>query len=487
MKKAIILARVSDEKQDSNEAQVTRVSDLVKKTGIPIWKTYELKESSTQGDRKKFQEIIKDIQTSKETIALFVDTVDRLQRSFKESVILDDFRKSGKLEIHFYRENLVISKESNSSDLLRWDMAVMFARSYVLQLGDNVKRKQGQMKVNGQWIGQAPLGYLNTLDENDKKNIILNSEKSHFVVKIFELYSTGKYSIKMIAEEINKLGLKSKNSKDIVPSVIYHILNNPFYYGNMRIKGEEYPHRYEPLISKDLFNKCQQIQKGYHKKPFQYSAKPFILRGLIKCSKCGCIISPQIKKGKYIYYNCTNYKKICDRVYISEKELLEPVYGVLNGIRVPDDKIHYIVDGLRSLGKNEAYFHKQSMNSLKAEYDKIQTRIMKMYDDKLDGSITQDMYDKKLKEYKERQSEMLDQMQKHSDADEEFYITANTVLNLAKRALEIFESSEPKEKRQLLDFLLQNCRLYGKKLDFDLRFPFNIILETASYPLGLRG
>lgn len=39
---------------------------------------------------------------------------------------LDDLRKVGKLEIHFYRESLVINQNSNSSDVLRWDMAVMF-------------------------------------------------------------------------------------------------------------------------------------------------------------------------------------------------------------------------------------------------------------------------------------------------------------------------------------------------------------------------
>ena len=48
--KAIILARVSDKKQDSNEAQVVRVSDYIKRTNLTVWKTYEIEESSTKGD-----------------------------------------------------------------------------------------------------------------------------------------------------------------------------------------------------------------------------------------------------------------------------------------------------------------------------------------------------------------------------------------------------------------------------------------------------
>lgn len=43
--KAIILARVSDKKQDSNEAQVVRVSDCIKRTGLTVWKTYVIEES----------------------------------------------------------------------------------------------------------------------------------------------------------------------------------------------------------------------------------------------------------------------------------------------------------------------------------------------------------------------------------------------------------------------------------------------------------
>lgn len=90
-------------------------------------------------------------------------------------------------------------------------------------------------------------------------------------------------------------------------------------------------------------------------------------------------------------------------------------------------------------------------------------------------SITDEMYDNFLREFKEKQSEILSKMQDHSDADEEFYLTANMVLSLAKRALPIFESSEPAEKRQFLGFLLQNCELKGNKLEFAMRSPFNLI------------
>ncbi len=87
------------------------------------------------------------------------------------------------------------------------------------------------------------------------------------------------------------------------------------------------------------------------------------------------------------------------------------------------------------------------------------------------------MYDNLLRKYKEEQSEILGKMQDHSDADEEFYLTANITLNIAQRAKDIFQSSEVEEKNQFLRYLLQNCTLDGKNLEFTMVSPFNLIAQ----------
>lgn len=60
------------------------------------------------------------------------------------------------------------------------------------------------------------------------------------------------------------------------------------------------------------------------------------------------------------------------------------------------------------------------------------------------------------------------------------------MLNLAKRALSLFESSEVHEKRALLNCLLQNSVVKGKKLEFTMRKPFDTLLSIANQPIGLR-
>jgi DNA invertase Pin-like site-specific DNA recombinase len=487
--KAIILARVSDKKQDSNEAQVVRVSDYIKRTGLTVWKTYEIEESSTKGDRKKYQEAVTDVEKANETIAIVVDTVDRLQRSFKESVQLDELRKAGKLEIHFYREGLVLRKDSNSSELLRWDMAVMFARSYVLQLSDNVKRKQEQMLRGGEWTGRPPIGYESIYDADGKRtDIVFDPNKAHLIQKMFELYATGNYSTLTIRDLMFKEGLQSSVGKPLALSMVDHILNNTFYYGQMVSKGKPYQHKYQPLITKELFDKCQRVRKGWNKKPFQYASKPFVLRGLVRCGKCGCAMSPEIKKGKFIYYSCTNAKKdICStKVYIPEKDLLKPVYEVLEAFsNIPQEKIDQLVEGLKQSTDAKNVYHKNAIDSFQSEYNAIQVKIDRLMDLLIDGSITKIDYDKKLKEFKEKQYDINIQLEEHTKADESYYLTASTVFNLAKDALELFESSEVLEKRAILNYILQNYTVNEKTPCITMRSPFKELLSLTTQPMGL--
>ncbi len=96
--------------------------------------------------------------------------------------------------------------------------------------------------------------------------------------------------------------------------------------------------------------------------------------------------------------------------------------------------------------------------------------------------ITKEDYDKKHKELREKQYDLGMQLDDHTKADESYHIAASTVLSLAKRAVEIFESSEPEEKRVFLNYLLQNSTVNGKNLSYALRSPFNAILELTTQP-----
>jgi DNA invertase Pin-like site-specific DNA recombinase len=366
--KSILLARVSSKEQEDGQsipAQTTKLREYAEKNRLNVVYEFQLTESSTKQTRKEFSKIIGIITKSKECIALVVDTVDRLQRSFKESVELLELLKQGNLTLHFLRERLVLDKDSNSSDLMRWDMNVLMARSYVLQLADNVKRSLDEARKNGIRASLAPLGYLNVKDNQNKKDVIPDPTQSYLIVKMFEMYATGNYSIRQIAEEMEKLGLKSKRGNSVVLSKIDDALKDPFYYGVMKTKNGLYPHRHEPLISIELFEKVQKVRLSRKQKPFQPIAKPFIFRGLITCSNCQCLISPEIKKKEYIYYSCTNAKKTCKRIYIKEEVFLKGVGSYFEDLCLSQETIDAITLHIKESYDSEHRFFANSKREAK--------------------------------------------------------------------------------------------------------------------------
>ena len=72
------------------------------------------------------------------------------------------------------------------------------------------------------------------------------------------------------------------------------------------------------------------------------------------------------------------------------------------------------------------------------------------------------------------------------DINQNFYITANMVMNLAARAREIFESSEVDEKRELLNLVFQNLKLDGKKMLTEVREPFHTMIGYREDPTNWR-
>ena len=142
-KQAVIFARVSSEEQArgaSIDAQLKSVQGYCISHKFKILETFSIVESSTRGGRTLFYEMLDYVKEQKHKTAIVVNCVDRLQRGYKESGVLDDLRSQGIIELHFYKENLILTKDSNSSDIMRWDMGILSGKMYVANLRDNVNR-----------------------------------------------------------------------------------------------------------------------------------------------------------------------------------------------------------------------------------------------------------------------------------------------------------------------------------------------------------
>ncbi len=488
--KSIGIARVSTKEQEDNfsiPAQVSKIQEYASGKWFPEIEIHELSESSTKDTRKKFEKIIKDIQDSKECVALFVETIDRLQRDYKESVILDDLRKKGKVRIFFIRENLIIDQNSNSADIMRWDIGVFVAKQYVSQLRDNVLRSIGEKRKDWEWSGKAPIGYIN-INKDDgsisKKSewrdcpkwIIPDEVRRHFVVRSFELFSTGLYSIQALAKDMTQEWFRTREWWKITKSTLHKMLSNPFYYGEMLCKWKLYPHKYETLIPYWLFENCQNVLqwRASNERWTQYNKKEFVFKDLVRCTACWNKLSSYSQKG-INYIRCHTCKAVHER----EDEFEKQIEWVFKKISIPEDVLLDIVQILNENYEREQAYTSNQKNILLQDQSKIQSKMDLAYEDRLDWRITANEYDRKVQELKKKERDIYEQLKDHSKADEEFLISSSYILELAHNGYSLFKSSQTAKKREILNFVFANFQADGSKLLYKTKEPFWELLFCA--------
>ncbi len=486
--KAIILARVSTKEQEEGHsiaAQRQRLVEHCQRKGLDVIKVFELVESSTKGGRKEFTAMLDFAKSQGETVAIVADAVDRFQRSFKESVLVDELRRQGVVELHFVREGMVINQNATTSDILRWDFSVMGAKSYVLNLSENVKRSLEYKRRNGEWGGKAPLGYLNSRDANGKATLVHDKERAFLVRMLFEDYAKGTDSISGdLARKAKDWGLTNKTRKGGVlsPSQIQHILKNPFYYGEMNVKGQLQPHKYDALITKDLWDRCQDVMQASNRATAtRYSEKPFVFRGLLKCAVSDRTVTCDMKKGRHVYLICRDPADPAKKLFVPEKEVLDQVKTVFRSIQVPQKLLGALLEHMKASHAAENQFHLDAIAGLRREYDQVRDKLATLLDLRLDKSITGDEYDKKARELKERHLELKMRIEQHQKGEGEYRTTLESLISVASRAADIFERSKIDQKRQLIAFVFSNLKLKGKKLEFSLRSPFDLMVDRRSY------
>lgn len=484
--KAVILTRVSSKIQEdgkSLDAQKENLLRYCQRNNLEILETYAIVESSTHGHRKDFCAMLDFCKRQKETVAVLVDAVDRLQRSFKETPLLEELRTSGKIELHFIRENLRIAKDSRPNEIMIWNIHVMLAQSYVLQLSENVKRSFNYKKENGEWFGSAPLGYLNYKNSQNDSDIKPDELRAPLVTKLFEKYAEGCISLLQLAEYAYMIGLRSKKGNKVSKANIVRIIDNRFYYGEMLIKNIIYPHKYKPIISRELWERCQIIRNGGKFKVPVKSQIEHLYRGMITCKQSGRVVGVDRKKNKYgdvynylIYYDESGKK----RFYMSEDEVTKEVMKVLKSIKIPDEDFEEAKKQVLATFEGEKDFYSNSVKDLQKQSKAIDNKLNKLLDLLIDDKISEETYSSKYEQLKTEQREMLEQIAKHQNGDSEFRENLRFFLVCKNKFYDYFvESSNTELKRQLLKFITRTFFIDAGKVEISLRSPFSFMQKTA--------
>ena len=501
--KAVIFARVSTQEQETDghsiDAQLVKMREYCKKNDLIIIKEYSIVESSTKGERPEFNKCLQFIREQKTKVAIVSDKVDRLQRSILDVPKIDQLVNANKLCLH-YLDIGKLDNDSNSAQKAFYRMAVVFANAYTDAISDNVKRSILHKLNSGECIQKAPLGYLNVRGEGDKSEVIVDKARSHLIKKMFEMYSLGNTSLgdlEKFAKDNNLTNnFFSKNeAKPITSSVISCLLKNPFYYGEMYVETYKkfYKQKYEKLISKELYDACQKVTEARSKKNNRKQAKQtaknhekeFLFRNMIRCGTTGRVASPDKKNNRkaihLIVWNPENQKK---KVWVNEADILKEIGGVFKSMQIPKEMLEDVNEHLENSCNAEKEYHEEKMVLLRRQLKIAEGKTNKLLDSLLDedSSVTKDMFNRKNAEIQKEIANLRTEIAMHDVADEGFKVLAITVFQVASDAYDLFEYGTLSERRSLIDFVLSDITLTGKKLGYTLRKPFDLMVNLGTCP-----
>ncbi len=336
MKTAVIYARVSSREQEqegySIPAQLKLLRNYSEKNGFEVLREFVDVETAKSTGRKAFGEMLEFLKKSKNCRTVLVEKTDRLYRNMRDAVTVEDLDT----EIHFVKENQILSKNSRSQDKLTHGLHLLIARNYVENLREEVIKGMREKAEQGIYPGHAPLGYINN---RATRGIDVHSEESAIVKRIFELYATGKFPLTVLRKVI-----KDEFGKVLNRSNLHKILNNRIYIGYFEWRGESYKGKHERIISPQLFENCQAVMHGYNKG--KYRKHDIAFRGMLTCAHDNSTVTAELKKGKYVYYRCSGYHGKCELPRFKEEEISEKLGEVLKNIHIPDEVLEKIENSL---------------------------------------------------------------------------------------------------------------------------------------------
>lgn len=489
MQKAVIYARVSSKEQEQSgfsiPHQIRFLTEYAQRKDLEVVQTFSESMSAKDIGRIEFDALFRFLKKHKDVTHIIVEKNDRLLRNDFDSAKVIEIATTTNLNFHLAKDNMVLNKFSTPQEILFFTINSAMSCYMPRNLSNEVKKGMDEKAELGFFPGRAPIGYKNFRESKKHSKIVVNEDKAPFIRRAFKLYSSGLYSYDTLAKKLREEGFRPY-SNPCNKSNIEDILNNPFYKGEFEFKGKRCTNaQHEPLVSKELFRIVQELIAGAGSP--RVITHDFLYRGLLKCSVCGCQMTAEIKKGKYIYYHCTGRRGgVCKKKYLKEKYIDELVLDTLSRLYLSQEDMKILLDLIKTKYKEYVEYEEKAIEQVEQHIKLLKTRLNKLYLDKLDGIINEDFYFEK----KEAWQIELDKLEMNrtniSQGESEFIKKAESMLELSRNAHNWYLKQNNEEKRNLLKLVCSNFSYDGSNLDIELKSTFEPILKSAIFVNGGR-
>ncbi|BBE50866.1 DNA-invertase hin [Ferriphaselus amnicola] len=323
-------------------------------------------------ERPGLKRLMADIEEGKIDIVV-VYKIDRLTRSLADfSRMIDVFERHGVSFVSVTQQ----FNTTTSMGRLMLNILLSFAQFEREVTGERIRDKITASKKKGMWMGGIPpLGY-----DVENRRLVPNPKEANLVRHIFKRFvEIG--STTLLVKEMRLDGATSKawvtqdgkvrEGRPIDKSLLYKVLNNRTYLGELRHKEQWYRAEHPPIIDQQVWDDVQAILSvngRQRAKTTRVTKVPFLLKGIVFGSD-GYALSP---------WHSTNRQGRSYRYYIPQRDTKE--YAGASGLpRLPAAQLEgAVLDQLRGIMRNPAMTGEivPQVKNLDADIDEAQITVI---------------------------------------------------------------------------------------------------------------
>lgn len=136
--------------------------------------------------------------------------------------------------------------------------------------------------------------------------------------------------------------------------------------------------------------------------------------------------------------------------------------------------VEWTREALLASNEEQAAFTAEATARLEQRRAKIGSYLDQAYQDRLEGRITVEFWERKTNKLEQERSSINAQLEAHERASSSYFREG-----VPQLAYKLYVSQQPREQRKILDVVVSNCRLNGRTIDYDYRKPFDLIADVT--------
>jgi DNA invertase Pin-like site-specific DNA recombinase len=465
--------RVSTVKQGTQgvslEAQRDSIAAYASRNGWQIVEWFEELQTAAKRGRPILARMMKQLRAGK-AHGVIMHKIDRGARNLRDWADLAELMDTG-IVVHFANDGLDMSSRGGR---LSADIQAVVAADFIRNLSEETKKGlQGRLK-QGLWPYAAPIGYL---DHGRAQPKSICPVIGPLIRQAFELYATGRFTLKGLTRKVASLGLINKSGGKVSMTGVTNILKNPFYTGIMYIKrtGETFAGVHEPLVSKQLFDRVQEQLQIRSAAVVQ--VHDFTFRRLLSCRRCRHLLVGEVQKG-HVYYRC--HSDACRGTIVPEREVELAVKRLYSEIALPTSELTLVSDGIQELRRGWQSRRDERRRAIAAKMAHLNRRLSQLADAYLDGVLDRVLFETKKRELLEAQAVARDELAGLPEAGDVIATVAFVLLDRGTGAYYAHDRATDSEKRNLLKSLTSNRAVDVKDVALEPVFPFDQVISWSS-------